>query len=739
VRAGALPTRELAFVGYPQRSLDTAAPWWSERLAALRASLPGPRAAALPPDVKQGLDQARARLERTPAGTLKHSLPSLRARIRAGNLRGATAGWALALAEWSCRRHLELAPYDTQLLAAWLMLDGRFAEVATGEGKTVAMALAASAAALAGVPVHVMTANDYLVQRDRDRMAPLYDGLDLTSACVLPSMSRPQRAQAYRCDIVVVTAREVAFDYLRDHLLLSGVRDPRLLQALEITASDAAMPAASVVTTQGQRATTAGHPHEPRDTRAESTTAFGDWPSVFADEHDPVGLAVMSHDDDTRDDARDDTASDKPATPAVSPVLPGLCLGLVDEADSILLDEASVPLILAAPFDAVEVQAYHRALSIAATLRRGRDYRLGDARRCELDDEGREAVSRAVENLGEDAGLMRPMRRAHELVEAALSALHGLRRDRDYVVRDGRLQLIDEVTGRIAEGRQWTGPLQAMVELVEGLAPSPSTHVSAQITYQRFFPRYLRLSGMSGTLAEARRELRVCYGSSVRRVPLCKPDRRHWLGEQVFVDSARRDAALVARVKKLSEQGRPVLVGTDSVGASQRVARALRDSGLEPQVLNAMQDAHEAQLVAHAGCAGVVTVATNMAGRGTDIALDTAARAAGGLHVVATMRNRSRRIDRQLIGRAARHGDPGSAESMLALDDAFFADTLAPWLRDALVRCADAHGVVRAAVARPLTASVQRRAEARDNALRARLRQGEQRADELFAFAGGVE
>ncbi len=184
-------------------------------------------------------------------------------------------------------------------------------------------------------------------------------------------------------------------------------------------------------------------------------------------------------------------------------------------------------------------------MTIARTLRRGRDYAIDSGlRRAELHDDGRAAVTGAVQALPGDKGLLRPARRAHELVAAALSARHALQRDRDYTVQDGKLQLIDEVTGRIADGRQWTGPLQAMVELKEGLAPSPATRVSAQITYQRFFPRYLRVGGMSGTLAEARRELRVLYDGRVHRVPLAKPDRRQWLGEQLFADTPSRDQAL---------------------------------------------------------------------------------------------------------------------------------------------------------------------------------------------------
>ncbi len=658
-----LPSAELAFAGYPQRTLECAWPAVRDAVRWCRALLQRRATARLPPAVAQGLAVAQARFACADESTFARVLPALRARLRRDGLQGASAGWALACVAEAAKRRLGLTPYPTQLLAAWLMLDGRLAEMATGEGKTLAAGIAAAAAALAGVPVHLLTANDYLVQRDRAKLLPLYDALGLSSACVLPTMTRAERATAYRSAIVVLTARELAFDYLRDHLVLQGARDPRLLRALQL----------------------------------------------------------------------DDAAA------GAQPVLPGLCLALIDEADSILLDEAAVPLILAAPADAAERRSYERALAIARGLRRGRDYILhASQRRCTLEADGRAAVDAAVRALDGAPGLLRPARRAHELVAAALSALHALQRDRDYAVIGDKLQLIDEITGRIAEGRQWTGALQAMVELKEGLAPSPATRISAQITYQRFFPRYLRLGGMSGTLMEARRELHWLYEARVQRVPLAQPDRRQWLGERLYADGAARDAALVERVRAMVQRGRPVLVGTDSVAASQRVAQRLAAAGIDNQVLNAVQDADEAARIARAGASGVVTVATNIAGRGTDIALDAAARSAGGLHVIATMRNRSARIDRQLIGRAARHGDPGSAEALLALDDALFIEH-APRVLRRLLRASARGGLVPRALAHAAAAITQHRAEAQQRALRAQIARSDQQANDIFAFAGGIE
>jgi preprotein translocase subunit SecA len=701
--ASILPTRDLAFAAYPQRDTDSSWPALRDAARWLRAAAQGRSLARLPPRTEAAIAAARRRLMHLDDAKLHALLPRLRAQLRRSGLKGDAAGYALAVVAECAQRRLGLAPYPTQLLAAWLMLEGRFAEMATGEGKTLAAGIGAAAAALAGVPVHLLTANDYLVQRDREKMLPLFEALGLSCACVLPSMARAEREAAYRCDIVYLTARELAFDYLRDHLLLSGVRDPRLLHALAIS--------------QGQP--------------EQESTDFGVLGAMFDASTRAASLDVL---------AAPDAA---PGTPfqlqGPTPVLPGLCLALIDEADSILLDEATVPLILAAAADATQTASFERALAIARTLRRGRDYAIDTGqRRAELHDDGRAAVSAAVQALTGDKGLLRPARRAHELVAAALSACHALQRDRDYTVAGGKLQLIDEVTGRIADGRQWTGPLQAMVELKEGLEPSPNTRVSAQITYQRFFPRYLRVGGMSGTLAEARRELRVLYDGRVQRVPLAKTCRRQWLGERLFADTAARDAVLLERVRRIVALGRPVLVGTDSVAASVRLSQALRAAGIDNQLLNASQDAHEAECIARAGCSGVVTVATNIAGRGTDIVLDAAARAAGGLHVVATMRNRSRRIDRQLIGRAARHGDPGSAERLLSLDDALFAEALPTLWRRLARRCAT-RGVVPRLFAQPLAAAAQRRAEWRERALRQHLRRSDEQSAGLYAFFGGSE
>ncbi|HSW25370.1 MAG TPA: hypothetical protein VLJ62_21600, partial [Burkholderiaceae bacterium] len=442
--------------------------------------------------------------------TLQAALTDARHRLRRDGLRHDACALALGVVASVMQRTLGKTPYPTQLQAAWLILQGRFAEMATGEGKTLAAGLAAAAGALSGVSVHVMTANDYLVQRDRELLQPLFAGLGLSSDCVVASMPREARAAVYRRDVVYVTAKEVAFDYLKDHLTLRGERDPLLLRARELDGA-----------------------------------------------------------------------------PAQTPVLPGLCLAVVDEADSILLDEACTPLILSTHGAAIDEMGHRRAYELSGQLRAPRDYVLEPQRRqAVLTDAGRERVTRAV--LGA-RGVLHPPRRAHELVEAALAARALFRRDHEYARSGDGIALIDEVTGRIADGRRWTGALHTMIELNEGLTPSAPAVTAAQITYQRFFPRYLHLGGMSGTLLESAPELRVLYDAGVAPVPLAHASRRRWLGERVFASASLQWAAVIVRAREIAASGRSVLIGTDSVATSQQLSQRLQRAGIVHQVLNALQ------------------------------------------------------------------------------------------------------------------------------------------------------
>jgi preprotein translocase subunit SecA len=267
-----------------------------------------------------------------------------------------------------------------------------------------------------------------------------------------------------------------------------------------------------------------------------------------------------------------------------------------------------------------------------------------------------------------------------ETLCTALAALHLYRRDRDYLVQDDAVVIVDEATGRLAQGRRWSRGLHQLIELKEGCKATEEQVTAAQITYQRFFARYLRLGGMSGTLCEARSELATVYGLDVVRVALRRLDRRVLLPTRLVRDHTAqwREVAVLAR--QISGSGRPVLIGTDSVADSDELSSELTRIGLAHQVLNARHDAQEAQIVAAAGKPGRITVATNMAGRGTDIALGTGVAERGGLHVICCQHNASRRIDRQLIGRCARQGDPGSAQTLICVSKPLMTRVFPQWL-----------------------------------------------------------
>jgi preprotein translocase subunit SecA len=258
------------------------------------------------------------------------------------------------------------------------------------------------------------------------------------------------------------------------------------------------------------------------------------------------------------------------------------------------------------------------------------------------------------------------------LVQQALSALHLFRRDLQYIVKDGKVQIVDEYTGRVMPDRSWELGLHQLIEAKENCAITTRRHTLARMTYQRFFRRYLHLCGMTGTAMETAGELRAIYGLSVMRIPTNRSLRRSDLGTRVFRTTELKWNAVVERAKSTRDQNRAVLIGTRSVDASEQIGHLLQRAGLHPVILNARQDRREAEIVAAAGQPGRVTVATNMAGRGTDIMLHPVVRDAGGLHVILSEFHESSRIDRQLFGRAGRQGDPGSYESIAALDDELF-------------------------------------------------------------------
>ncbi len=352
----------------------------------------------------------------------------------------------------------------------------------------------------------------------------------------------------------------------------------------------------------------------------------------------------------------------------------GHYVAIVDEADSILIDEARTPLIIGANNQPTqeEASAYYGADELAATLVRVKDFKYDPAeRKAELNSSGRRKVQARA---GHSAFANLTVDSLYEYVERALRAQIAYLRDRDYVVVPGdkgqpEVVIVDEFTGRMMPGRQWQDGLHQAIQAKERLEITLESITAARVTVQDFFKRYKKLCGMTGTAWGDRNEMRRVYKVHVFPVPTNRPGRRAWAADRVFSTEDEKFQAVAEDIVRLHEKQVPVLVGTRSIEKSEKLSALLTGAGIEHQVLNAKNHAIEAQIVSQAGGPGKVTVATNMAGRGTDIKLSEDVAASGGLHVIGTERHESLRIDRQLVGRCARQGDPGHAQFFVSLED----------------------------------------------------------------------
>ena len=353
-------------------------------------------------------------------------------------------------------------------------------------------------------------------------------------------------------------------------------------------------------------------------------------------------------------------------------MIPGLFRVLVDEADSLLIDEAVTPLIISNnPDDEPNATIYRAADELAGQLVYGRDFTIDrTVKSVELTVRGQDRL----EELSDDgSGFWRGKRRREELVTQALTARHCFIRDEQYLVDgEGKIQIIDEFTGRVMADRSWRHGLHQAIEIKEGVKVTADKENLARLSFQRFFRQYPSMGGMTGTAWESRGELWQIYQRPIVRIPTNRPCIRIHLPVRMFETQDEKYNAVVDRVCELNEKGVPVLVGTRSVLASEEVSRRLNARGKMHRVLNAAQNAAEAEIVSQAGQKGQITVATNMAGRGTDIKLARGVAELGGLHVISTEPHGSARVDRQLFGRAARQGDPGCAQLFCAADDDLF-------------------------------------------------------------------
>jgi preprotein translocase subunit SecA len=534
-------------------------------------------------------------------------------------------------------RTLGLRPYPEQIIGVLAIVRGCLAEMATGEGKTLCIGLAAVFHGWRGVPCHVITANDYLVARDAEWLAPFYRRAGLSVGTILGRMRASERAIGYAADITYATSKEVVADFLRDRLQLA-------------------------------------QPSAPTEW----------WLDLVA---------------------RGDAA-------ARGLVQRGLNAAIIDEADHVLIDEAVTPLIISREKDSAEHTTAARVASrLAAALEPGTDYHVIRLwRDIELKSSAKEKLADLAAEL---PVFWRGERRREELLLTALRAREFYLRDQQYVIDgDGTIQLVDESTGRIMPHRTWQLGLHQAVQAKENLAPSPATETMARLSFQKYFRLYRHLSGLTGTAWEARGEFWDVYRLPVVRVPTHRPSRRHTESPRVFPDAAAKWDAVVERIRDFRRDHVPVLVGTRSVEDSEYLATRLTEAGIDCALLNAVRHDREASIITQAGEAGRVTIATNMAGRGTDILLGAGVENRGGLAVIGTEWHDSPRVDRQLSGRCARQGQPGRSLLCASLDDALPKRFLPAWLRRATARFLAGGGATANAIATLLLRFTQQRARA---------------------------
>ncbi len=530
---------------------------------------------------------------------------------------------AFAAVREVARRTTGEHPYPVQVMGAMGLFHGQIVEMVTGEGKTLTASLAAAVLGWTRQPVHVVTVNDYLAQRDADSRNPIFKRCGLVAGAVVNETKEPQRLQVYRLPIVYTSAKEVMADWLRDQLRLGRITDPV-------------------------------------STRWLQPEVWQDW---------RLGRSRQTQ-----------------------VMVPGLFAAIVDEIDAILIDEAVTPLIIAQDRgEDAQGKIYSRARELALQLTQGEHFKLKlDDRQAELTTAGREKLAELVRE--NDHALFRAPRRGAELVSQALVADLCYHKGEHYQVVEKKIVIVDEYTGRFMADRQWQHGLHQAVEAKEQVPITADRDTLASISFQRYFRQYRHLCGMTGTAAEAAPEMERTYGLPVRIIPTHRLIQRRAMPDRIFVKAADKWTAVANEVARLHQQGRPVLVGTRSIDASEKLGELLQQRGLSAVILNAEHHKVEAEIISKAGQRGAITVATNMAGRGTDIKLGAGVAELGGLHVLLTERHTARRVDRQFIGRAGRQGDPGSSQVFCALEDDLVIK-YAPRLAKALRRRYEGRGL----------------------------------------------
>jgi preprotein translocase subunit SecA len=497
-------------------------------------------------------------------------------------------------------------PSFPQFLAAVMMTEGYLIQLAPGEGKTLAVAMAAVLHAWTGKPLHIVTANDYLAARDAELMTPLFAASGVTVASITSETPSHELSTCYRQGIVYATAKQFLADFLRDDLLLNGARNPVHRRIW--------------------------HLHNQQAER--------------------------------------------------QPVMRGLYSVIIDEADGILIDEATTPLIIASPEKdkANMLNAIRLARDLADALTLNEHYTLYSKGGGSV--HFTESGKHKVESLaGAFSTYWQVPTRREEIFTLAIMAREVFQLDRHYIIQEGAVVIVDESTGRSMPGRSWSHGIHQSIEARVGVELTPMTKISARMTFQEFFRHYHQLSGASGTLHGLDLELWKTFGLLILRVPPGAPSQLKILPKRCFISRADKLKGFIERIVTLHQRRLPVLVGTRRILDSEEIADLLRHRGLDCTVLNAKEHEYEAQVITVAGEAGRITVATNMAGRGTDIKITDEVEAAGGLQVLMFEAHESPRIDWQLFGRSGRQGAKGSAQPFVSLEEELITKYTPDWFK----------------------------------------------------------
>ena len=594
---------------------------------------------------------------------LRAKTDEFRSRYENGESLGDLLNEAFAVAREASLRTMQMRPFDVQLIGGMVLHAGNIAEMRTGEGKTLMATLPAYLNAISGDGVHIVTVNEYLAQRDADWMRPIYEFLGLTVGVSKSGQTPEEKRAAYQCDITYATNNELGFDYLRDNLAFSTAdKAQRKLNFAIVDEVD------SILIDEARTPLIISGPTE------ASTDLYAQINKLIP--------KLKRHEE-----------SEEPTNWDIATKI----VTLQDENGSAVpgdADSAEMPLETAIDIaeqrdaDVVAVETEGK-ITACRLLGRG-DYTTDEkSKQAHITEEGHQRVEGLMTRAGllaageslYDAGNIRLL---HHL-GSALRAHAMYQRDVDYIVKDGEVIIVDEFTGRTMPGRRWSDGLHQAVEAKEGVAIKQENQTIASITFQNYFRLYENLSGMTGTADTEAFEFQQIYNLEVVVIPTHKPMIRDDQPDLVYLTENDKFEAIVADVVDCSERGQPVLVGTTSIESSEMLSSVLKKKKIKHEVLNAKQHAREANIVQNAGRPGAITIATNMAGRGTDIVLGGSVEdeggdedwqvrhekvlEAGGLHIVGTERHESRRIDNQLRGRSGRQGDPGSSRFYLSMED----------------------------------------------------------------------